>query len=825
MVPEPYRDFGKVFSESASERLPAHQPWDHAIELVPGAPETMRTKVYPMSLNEQEELDRFLDENLWKGYIRPSKSPLSSPVFFVKKKDGKLRFVQDYRKLNQFTIKNRYPLPLVVDIISCLQGARYFTKFDIRWGYNDIRIKQGDEWKAAFSTNRGLFEPNVMFFGLTNSPATFQALMNSIFADLIAAGKVAVYLDDILIFSGQLDEHREVVHEVLARLQKNDLYLQPEKCEFEQEQIEYLGLVIREGEVRMDPVKVAAVRDWPTPWNLCELQGFLGFANFYRRFIRDFARIAHPLNDLTKKNIGFDWGMQQQEAFETLHTAFTSAPILTLWDPDKPTWVEVDASGYATGGALFQKQDDGQWHPVAFRSASMQAAERNYEIYDREMLAVIEALKDWRSFLEGSPQPFEIVTDHSNLEFWRTAQDLSRRQARWALWLSRFDFRMVHRLGKANTQADALSRMAHYQVSDNEDNWQQTVLKPEHFTQVAATILRNPLEDKIWNASQREAQVLEGLEELKKRGLQRLVNGTAEWEEDNGLVYHWGRVYVPPDNGLRTEVLQQCHDNPSAGHPGLHSTLDLVSTHFWWPTMRSFVEKYVEGCKTCARKKIQRHPRAVIQPLDVPAGLWEEVGVDLITQLPKSNGYDAILVCTDLFGKQIHAIPCTTNITAEGVADIYYREIFRLHGLPLRFISDRGPQFSAKLMRSLLSRLGIRSNLTSGYHPQANGQTECANQEVEKYLRLYVGRRQDDWAEHLPMAEFVINSRTHSALGMSPFEVMYSYLPLFNIPVGQCSGMPGVDDCIQILREAQQDAGAALHLGKKQQKEGYERGK
>lgn len=211
------------------------------------------------------------------------------------------------------------------------------------------------------------------------------------------------------------------------------------------------------------------------------------------------------------------------------------------------------------------------------------------------------------------------------------------------------------------------------------------------------------------------------------------------------------------------------------------------------------MEKYVEGCEVCAHKKIQRHPQAVTQPLDVPSGLWEEVGVDLITQLPNSQGYDAVLVCTDLYGKQIHAIPCTSSITAEAVADIYYREIFRLHGLPLHFKSDRGPQFAAKLMRSLLARLGIKSDLTSGYRPQSNGQTERANQEVEKYIRLYVGRRQDDWAEHLPMAEFVINSRTHSALGMSPFELTYSYLPLFNIPVGQRSGIPAVDDRIQIL--------------------------
>ncbi|KAF8828491.1 hypothetical protein HHX47_DHR3000186 [Lentinula edodes] len=268
MVPEQYQDFKKVFSESASE-LPAHQPWDHAINLVPGAPATMQTKIYPMSLNKQEELDRFLEENLWKGYIVPSKSPISLPVFFVKKKDGKLCFVQDYQKLNEYTVKSRYPLPLVADIISQLQGARYFTKFDVRWGYNNIQIKKG-----VFTTTRGLFEPKVMFFGLTDSPATFQAPMNAIFADLIAAGKVAVYLDDILIFSNDLKEHRQVVREVLTRLEKHDLHLCPEKCKFEQQQIEYLGLIISEGEVKMDLVKVAAVCDWPVPNNLRELRGF-----------------------------------------------------------------------------------------------------------------------------------------------------------------------------------------------------------------------------------------------------------------------------------------------------------------------------------------------------------------------------------------------------------------------------------------------------------------------------------------------------------------------------------------------------------------------
>lgn len=283
MVPKEYHTHAKVFSEEESHRLPKHQPWDHAIDLAPDAPETLKSKVYPMPNNEQSALDDFIKENLQKGYIVPSKSPMASPVFFVKKKDGKLRLIQDYRKLNAITIKNRYPLPLASDIINQLKGAKYFTKFDVRWGYHNVRIKEGDEAKAAFVTNRGLFEPKVMFFGLTNSPATFQSLMNSIFADLIAEGKVAVYLDDILIWSSDLVEHRKIIHEVLKRLEENDLFLRPEKCEFEKTEIEYLGLIIRQGEVAMDPVKVKAVTEWPAPRNLKEVRSFVGFANFYRR--------------------------------------------------------------------------------------------------------------------------------------------------------------------------------------------------------------------------------------------------------------------------------------------------------------------------------------------------------------------------------------------------------------------------------------------------------------------------------------------------------------------------------------------------------------
>jgi hypothetical protein len=284
LVPSHYHQFKSVFSKEEFDQLPDRKPWDHAIELKFGS-EPWRSKVYPLSPNEQDQLDAFLEENLKSGRIQPSKSPMASPVFFVKKKDGSLRLVQDYRKLNDMTIKNSYPLPLVSDIISKLRKAKYFTKLDVRWGYNNVRIKKNDEWKAAFRTNRGLFEPLVMFFGLTNSPATFQTMMNDLFKELIDEGVTIVYIDDILIYTEDLAKHREVVKRVLEILEKHHLYLKPEKCEFEKEKVEYLGLIISHGKIEMDPVKVEGVSKWPVPTSVKEIQSFLGFVNFYRRFI------------------------------------------------------------------------------------------------------------------------------------------------------------------------------------------------------------------------------------------------------------------------------------------------------------------------------------------------------------------------------------------------------------------------------------------------------------------------------------------------------------------------------------------------------------
>jgi len=449
-------EFEDVFSEEAYDQLPGQKQWDHAVELIPGAV-TKGCKVYPLSPAEQKAMDEFLVENLETGRICPSKSPMAAPCFFIKKKDGQLHLIQDYRSLNEIMVKNKYPLPLISELVDKLKGARYFTKLDVQWGYQNVRMKEGDEWKAAFRTNRRLFEPLVMMFGLTNAPATFQTMMNDIFGDLIAEGKICIYLDDILIFSQNLAEHRKVTRMVMERLQKHKLFLKHEKCEFEKDQVEYLGVIISEGKVEMDPVKVAGVAEWPVPMSKKELQQFLGFTNFYRRFIQGYSHIVRPLTKLTGK-IEFHWEEEQEIAFQELRKMIMQSPVLVMPDDSKPFQIEVDSSDVAMGAVLSQQSEmDGKWHPVAYQSKGLNEVSRNYEIHDKEMLTIIRALEEWRHFLEGSQFPVEVWTDHKNLEYFQTSWKLNWRQARWSLYLSRFDFTLHHCPGKSMGKPDALS--------------------------------------------------------------------------------------------------------------------------------------------------------------------------------------------------------------------------------------------------------------------------------------------------------------------------------------------------------------------------------
>jgi hypothetical protein len=443
-----------------------------------------------MTCIEDEALDVFIDEQLEKGYIQPSKSQDVSSFFFIKKKDRKLRPVQDYRKVNAWTVHNQYPLPLIGDLIRDLGGATIFTKFNIHQGYNNIQIKAGDEHKAAFKTRRGLFEPTVMYFGLCNSPATFQAFMNDIFQptitkhDLLGTA-IRVYMDDIAVTTKAFlspsrahAAHVAAVTDVLQVTLDHDLYFKPEKCVFHAPSIDYLGVILEKGVTRMDPVKISGIKEWPMPTSIKDVRSFLGFCNFYHPFIRGFALVARPLNELTRKDATWTWTDRQQKAFTTLKQRVTSEPILAQPVLSDQFDLEVDASGFAVGAVLLQMKEDKKRHPVGYYSATLNEAEWNYDIYNLELLAIIKALRNWRPLLTGSPHDIRVFSDHMNLQYWHDPQKISRQVTREFLELQEFPIKIHHVKGKSNGRADTLSRRPDYNQGE-QDNTNVTVL-PDH---------------------------------------------------------------------------------------------------------------------------------------------------------------------------------------------------------------------------------------------------------------------------------------------------------------------------------------------------------
>jgi RNase H-like domain found in reverse transcriptase/Reverse transcriptase (RNA-dependent DNA polymerase) len=448
-------------------------------------------------------LDKFLKENLKKGYIRPSQSPMASPFFFVSKKDGKLRPCQDYRYLNDWTVKNSYPLPLISEIMDKLKGAKYFTKLDVGWSYNNVRIRKGDKWKAAFKTNKGLFKPTVMFFRMCNSPATFQAMMDDIFMTMIDNRLVIVYMDDILIFADTKEELEQITKLVPETLREHNLFLKAKKCKFCQTRIEYLGMIIEEGRISMDAVKLGGIRDWPIPTTLKQTRSFLGFGNFYRKFISHYSELAWPLNDLTKKDKQFEWTTECQEAFDTMKKRFTEEPVLLMPDQSKPFQIKSDASKVATGAVLTQLDLNGDRHPVAFLSKTFSETEKKYEIYDWELLGIIQALEEWRHYIQGSGHTMIVYSDHKNLMYFWTAQKLNDRQARWSLYLSGFDLKLIHLPRMKMVQSDALSRRPDYGTDKRMEEEDKVVLPDNLFI----NLLDTELQEQILNRKELDLDV------------------------------------------------------------------------------------------------------------------------------------------------------------------------------------------------------------------------------------------------------------------------------------------------------------------------------
>ena len=618
-----------------------------------------------------------------------------------------------------------------------------------------------------------------------------------------------------------MKEHKEQVYKVLKALSDAGLHLKPDKCQFHKQEVKYLDFIIGTNGIWMDPEKISCILDWQTPNNVTDLQCFLGFANFYRRFIKDYSKVVMPLTSLTKneegKYIPFMWSSDQQAAFDQLKNVFATAPILRHFDYEREIIVETDASDYVSAGILSQYNDDGILHPVAFYSKKHSPAECNYEIYDKELLAIIRAFKEWRPHLGGSSHPIQVLTDHKTLEYFMTTKLMNRRQARWSEFLSRFDFKINFRPGKSGGKPDALTRRSGDLPTEGDERLvanQQAVLKPWNLSSVTTSsnsgnglllILADNRDEDPDIAIEDPDNAIEDVDNLDNTGristlleeayqvdpfperILRLLRediryckeiSLADCKEKNGRLVYRDCIYVPDHMPLRLRLLQNHHDPPVIGHPGRTKTFELLSRQYCWPTTRKDVERFVHNCNVCRQTKATRHaPYGVLRPLSVPDRPWQHISVDFVTGLPPSKQFDAICVVVDRLTKERHLIPCKTTITAEKLAQLFCDRVFRYHGLPKTIVSDRGPQFASCFGKHLCHSLKIESRLSTAFHPQTDGQTERINAVVEQHLRAYVSYLQDDWVDYLFLAEFAGNNQISETTTVSPFFANLGYHP------------------------------------------------
>ncbi|WVZ52383.1 hypothetical protein U9M48_003449 [Paspalum notatum var. saurae] len=597
------RDFLDVFPEELPG-LPPDRDVEFRIELVLGtAPISKRP--YRMAPDELKELKTQLQEQLDKGFIRPSSSPWGCPALFVEKKDqGGKRLCVDYRPLNAVMVKNNYPLPHIDILFDQLAGARVFSKIDLRSGYYQIKIREEDVPKSAFSTRYGLYE-YLMSFGLTNAPTFFMYMMNSVFMNELDKF-VVVFIDDILIYSKNEKEHEEHLRIALTRLREHKLY-----AKFK---VSFLGHILSEKGVAVDPSKVEDVLNWKQPETVTEIRSFLGLAGYYRRFIKDFSKTTKPMTSLTKKNAKYVWSPNCEEAFQTLKKLLTSAPVLAQPVVTKPFDVYCDASGNGLGCVLMQEE-----RVIAYASRQLRKHEVNYPTHDLELAAIVHALKIWRHYLLGNT--CHIYTDHKSLKYILTQPELNMRQRRWLELIKDYDLEIHYHPSKANVVADALSRRAHCHVLEVRPTARvicceidEIEVITEQMAELHSLIIEPTLKEQIIAAQKQDPRMTRIRDEIddKKKACFTL--------DDQRVLWFKHRLVVPKDMELRKKVLDEAHTFMFTIHPGSNKMYQDLKQKFWWTRMKREIAKYVSKCDVCQRIKSDHlKPVSMLQPLAIPS--------------------------------------------------------------------------------------------------------------------------------------------------------------------------------------------------------------
>ncbi|GAA5918690.1 hypothetical protein JCM5296_000410 [Sporobolomyces johnsonii] len=721
----------------------------------------------------RESWKRMLNEHLDAGRLRPSTSPYASAAFVVPKKDPTAdpRWVNDYRRLNANTVKDRTPLPLPDLVLADAALANYWGKIDMTNAFFQTPMHPDDIEKTAIKTPWGLFEWTVMPQGLCNAPATHQARVNEALRHLVGVCCQA-FVDDIIIYSQTLEEHEQNCRAVLSALRAAGLY-----C------------------IEADPSKVEKIKNWTRPTTVAQVRGFLGLVQYLRKFIPALAEHTAVLTPLTRKGLtGVEhlWRDREERAFVAIKDTVTSLPVLRPVDQDskETIWLMTDASKVGVGAVLLQGEDWKTASPCGFYSRQYIAAEKNYPTHEQELLAIIAALKAWRIDLLGVH--FRVLTDHDTLKHFQTQPTLSKRQARWTEVLADYDFELSYIPGKENAVADSLSRFSFSET-----------IAPVAVCGISEVSISTDVVRRMKDGYGEDSFCAQ---------VRRNLGSSAEFSEQDGLLFFEGqRLVVPKDTELREALLHDAHD--ALGHLGPKKTLASLSASFFWPRMSHDVLTYVASCDGCQRHKSRTTKRAgQLRSLPVPEKAFTDVALDFVGPLPPSEGKDMLLVVTDRLTGYARLLPCRAKDRAKDIAELVWRGWFCLFGLPKRLVSDRDK-------RSLHNRLGLQLQMSTVFHPETDGRSERSNKTAIQVLRQFVARHQKDWVSFLATTEYAMNTAVNDSTGKSPFELVLGHTPSILPTPSPPSSLPAVELVLADREDKIKDAREALAVAKVPQAE------
>lgn len=736
--------FRDCFAESTAE-LGNSKSCKIAIRLTDDKPFSYRP--YRLSLSEQEEVRKIIEDLLANDIITESTSDYSSPILLVKKKNGELRMCIDYRKLNSLTVKDNHPLPRIDDQIDRLRGGVYFTSLDLKSGYYQVEVEESSRKYTAFVTSFGEYEYKKMPFGLTNAPRTFQRLMNRVLKPV--SDLAAVYLDDILLHSKTEEEALEALEKVLVLLRQEGLTLNLQKCAFLMTKVTFLGFEVEAGLVRPGDHKIKAVTDFPVPQSIHNVRQFVGLTSYFRQFVPNYACIAKPLTSLLKKSNSWCWSEAEEAAFKKLKEILVCRPVLALYDPNSYTEVHTDASAIGLGGVLFQRQADEKLHPVAYYSRQTSSTESKYHSYELETLAVVETLKKFRSYLVGIQ--FTVVTDCNSLKASKEKKELVPRIARWWLQMQEYTFDIVYRPGDRMKHVDALSRNP-VVFRIEQDDW----------------VLSGQLTD----------HKIKTIREILTRG----IRNSLEKQLVKDYILRGGRVYRKTSKGeqwvvpraMRREVVRAAHDD--FGHFGAEKTLQRLCSTYWFPSMRQYVEKYIACCVRCLfNKRPAGRKEGFLHPIPKGTVPLKTIHVDHLGPFPRSSrGNEYVIVIVDAFTKFVF-LKAVKSTKIKFVLD-FFQELFMVYGIPEILISDQATCFSSKNMKIFCDQYNIHHTMIAVATPRANGQVERLNRSVLAALSTST-LEEENWDDNVGKVQFAMNNLVNKSTGKTPSELMFGYSP------------------------------------------------